>query len=241
MADPRTTPSSAIRQLRHIVGVAALIAWMDRWRNDLDAIERDGQIIRLGERPSARLALALPRNRLIGKAMALVCQPDEAEWMIPIKWARAQRVEQGLALIAQRQLGEGELPSLPAFAVVIRLDGDALNQLPWDRLNRLDLRRIWQEGQAWQVEGQLPEQALAMTPASQELFTKEDLSQQVTFQELVRRHAAKGAVAKNPGYKGQAADTHKFTPDFFVQPSVAPDHPELYEGATKASNVRSST
>jgi hypothetical protein len=242
MADSSfTTQLSATRQLRHIIGVAALMHWMDRLRQDQDAVQRDEQVITLGEQPSARFALALPRSRMFGQALALVCQPDEAEWMIPIKWARAQRVPEGLALVAQRQLGVGDLPSLPAFALILRLEGDARDRLPWDKLDRLDLRRIWQDGDRWQIEGQKPFQGLPMTPAGRPLFEKDDMRQGATFQEIVRQRAMKGAVASNPGYKGQAADTRQFTPDFFVQPSVAPDHPDLYEGTPTASNVRASS
>lgn len=218
---PLAVPLSPGRQIRHLVGLAAFMDWLNRWRGTLGAVGQTGQMIVLGEQPSERFALALPRRKVFGKAPALLCQPDESEWFAQIKWARAQRVEGGLALIAQRQLGVGDLPSLPAFALIIQLRGQAAD-VPLEKVGRLDLRKFWNDDGQWQVEGGRPFQGLPVTPSSQELFGPDDLRQGATFRELVQQRALRGAIAADPGYRGSATDLSKFSQDFFIQPSHAP-------------------
>lgn len=231
MAIKAPAPSSPIRQIRHIAGLASFMDWMNRYRGMIGAIERDGQVILLGERPSERFGVALPRHKVFGRAPALLCQKDEAEWLSQIKWARAQRVPEGLALVAQRQLGVGDLPSLPSFAVVIQLQGQAAD-VPFEKAGRVDLRKFWcDDDRQWQVEGGNPFQALPVVPSSSPLFGPDDLKQGATFRELVKQRALRGAVGVDPGYKGSAPDTGKFSQDFFVQPSVAPKSPDLYDGS----------
>jgi hypothetical protein len=225
MVSPSPSSASSVlspeRQIRHLVGLAAFMDWLNRWRGNLTAISQAGQTIVLGTQPSERFGIALPRHKLFGKAPALLCQADEAEWITQIKWSRAQRLTDGLALVAQRQLGVGELPSLPAFALIIQLRGQAA-QVPFEKAGRLDLRKFWNDEGLWQVEGGRPFQVLPVSSSSEPLFGPDDLRQGATFRELVQQRAARGAKESDPGFRGGAADLSKFSQDYFLQPSTAP-------------------
>lgn len=215
------SPSSPTRQLRHLVGLADLMDWLNRWRGTIGAVSQAGPILVLGEQPSERFAVALPRHKAHGKSPVLLFQADEAGWATQIKWARAQRVEDGLALIAQRQLGVGDLPSLPAFALIIQLRGQAAT-VPFEKTGRLDMRKFWSDEGRWEVEGGRPFQAVPVTPSTQALFGMDDLKQGATFRELVRQRALRGSVEKDPGYRGGATDLSQFSQDFFIKTSQAP-------------------
>lgn len=232
-------PSSPSRQIRHVAGLASLMDWMERWRHDIGAIDRQGQVIYLGERPSERFAIALPRKRVFGRAPSLLFQPEEAEWGTQIRWARIQQVEQGLALVAQRQVGVGELPTLPCFALVIQLRGQAA-EVPFEKAGRLDLRKLWcNEGQ-WQVEGGNPFQALTVSPASEPLLSLDDLREGVTFKELVRQRSLRGAQAAQPAYRGDAAALSSLSRDFLPEASTAPAEPEIYGGSRSSAKLDTS-
>lgn len=233
------TPSSPARQIRHVAGLAAFMDWMDRWRQTPGALDRRGQVIYLGERPSERFAIALPRHRVFGRAPSLLFQPEEAEWGTQIRWSRVQQVEEGLALVAQRQLGAGDLPTLPAFAIVIQLRGQAA-EVPFEKAARLDLRKLWcNEGQ-WQVEGGNPFQALPVHPAQQQLLSPEDLREGVTFKELVRQRSLRGAHEAQPLYRGEAASLSSLSRDFVPERSTAPADPELYGGSRSSAKLTTS-
>lgn len=234
-----STPSSPARQIRHVAGLAALMDWMDRWRHAIGAIERQGQVIYLGERPSERFAIALPRRRVFGRAPSLLFQPEEAEWGTQIRWARVQQVKQGLALVAQRQVGAGDLPTLPAFAIVIQLRGQAA-EVPFEQVGRVDLRKLWcNEGQ-WQVEGGNPFQALGVTPSNDQLLSPDDLREGVTFKELVRQRALRGAQESQPTYRGDAAPLSSLSREFMPERSTSPSDPELYGGSNSSVRLKTS-
>jgi hypothetical protein len=209
-------------QLRHLVGLAALIDWMERWRDVRHAVNNiGGQTLVLGLEPSQRFALGLPRRKGYGKAAALLLQNDEAEWMGLMQWSMAHVRPEGLVLVAKRQLGVGELPSLPAFALVIQLEGDA-RQAPLVELGRLDLRRLWQEDGQWRIEEGRPLQAIRVAPSGAPLFAPQDLEQGPTFQELVRQRTRQRAVSQDPGYRGHAPNLSHLSEDFILRASPMP-------------------
>lgn len=210
-------------QVRHLVGLAALMDWRLRWKSVRKAVVQEGDTLTLGLEPSARFALALPRRSVVGRVPVLLVQPDEAEWIGLINWNRIHVEMSGsegyLSLVARRQLGVGEnLPDLPAFAVRIQLQGVATG-LPFHEFPHIDIRRYWHSEGEWQIEGGRAFRQLPISPARSALFMGNDRVLGATFQDRVREHS-KNLPQAQPIYQGAAADLSHLSEDFLLKAST---------------------
>lgn len=209
-------------QVRHLAGLAALMDWRQRWSSVRGAVVQKGDQLTLGMDPSARFAVALPRARHVGKFPVILIQPDEAEWMGLISWSRIHVSADGaqLSWVSRRHIGIGDLPDLPAFAITIELGEDA-RTLPFSKFSHLDVRRYWNNGKEWQIEGGRPFRQLPISPVGSPLFTGSDLVIGETFQDKVRRHSAKLSSVQ-PTFLGVRPDMTSWSDDFLLKVSTAP-------------------
>jgi len=215
----------AKEQVRHLVGMAALMDWCARWRDVEGAVVQDKDVLTLGSEPSARFALALPASRRAVPVPTLLIQPDETEWLGLISWSRVHIGEAGLSLVAKRFVGVGNLPDLASFAVTIQLAGEA-RQLPFHnpRVGHLEVRRFWLDEGQWQIEGGRRFRQLRISPKGSPLFTGQDLVVGETFLDKVRKHSASLSSAM-PRFEGKAPDLTHLSDDFLLHTSTVPTLP----------------
>lgn len=195
--------------LRHTAGITALLGWLTRWDRFPDAYTQEGASVTLGDFPSRRFALGVPKKRSFGRFPFLALQRDEADWMGSIVWDRAviQAGSRRLTLVAQRCAGDGSnVPDLPGFS--ISLNVDLVDKLEILALSpRLEARGLWFEDGESRVANGVPLWSIPLrTVAENEpVMAPDETAAERTFRDLVREQLGRTSRAFNPGFSGEAA------------------------------------
>lgn len=187
----------------------SLLGWLTRWDRFPDAYVQSGAAVVLGEFPSRRFALGVPKKRSFGRFPFLALQSDEADWMGSIVWDRAvvQEGSRRLTLVAQRCTGDGQnVPDLPGFSVSLTFDlTDKVEILTLSP--RLEARGLWFEDGESRVANGLPLWSLPLRsiPANQPVMSEDEVAAERSFRDLVREQLSRTSRAFNPGFSGEAA------------------------------------
>lgn len=195
---------------KHVLGLTSLMAWIKLWERIESSPTIENNIIYLGNIASQRIGFGVPKSKRYGKYPFLAFQKEERQWMELIPWNRCFMIKDNasLILISEKTIGDGQtLSDLPALALVIPFDQEEkINILK--KTGYVGFRGLW-EGE----ESDLAQLFVESGPAwnqfkikeqneSDDWFLKEEMTNGMSFAELMSQKINASNRESNPGYLG---------------------------------------
>lgn len=197
--------------LNHIMGLASLVAWHASWCGDQGTTEIKGPLLTAALLPSQRFAIGVPTGGGVryGRRPFLAVQPEEAQFIKRLCWARAwaDRSSRRLVLVTQKVLGDRDtLEDIPAMGFALTLDVE--EKFQWlEKSSRLESRLLWFDEDGYHVSSGKTLASIPLQPLSPggELFSEGSLSQERSLRDLVNEKLEKTNRLYMP-YEGRALD-----------------------------------
>lgn len=195
---------------KHLLGLTGLMAWMKLWERIEEAPTVENNVIQLGNVASQRIGFGVPKSKRFGKYPFLAFQKEERQWLELIPWVRCFTIEgeKTLVLVSQKTIGDGQqLSDLPALALSIPFDQAEKIEI-LNKTGHLGFRGLWtgedsdlaqllvESGPAWK------EFKIGMQDPNDDWFSQEEITQGLSFAELMHQKINASNRETNPGYVG---------------------------------------
>ena len=196
---------------KHLAGVAAFMAWCERWTQFPQGLHLDEQhVARLGSIAAQRFGIGWPKRKRYATSPVLLYQQTEGHWLENIQWTRASLCPQAssdtlacIFLVSKMIMGDDHrFMRIPAFVVKIPLAVPQAQAWADGNPSTIELRLLWDEEGRQHIDRPCRTIPLDVVASQVCPLTQEEMDVGVPFHEMLEKRLMETGLDINPGFRG---------------------------------------